>query len=154
MAYTPTEWKCGDVVSAEKLNKLEEGLAECCSGGGSELFVVSAIQLEKSGNDITITTDKTYGDFLNAVENNSPMFMAVTPPKKLYSNGLPDGIYNQAQLQEMEIIPYPTYPIVGFGYAIWVNDVGSHSFLDYFALNFGDEQEGTAVTIRYRDEAE
>lgn len=27
MAYTPTEWKNGDVITAEKLNKLEEGVA-------------------------------------------------------------------------------------------------------------------------------
>ena len=33
MSYTPTEWKCGDTITAEKLNKLENGLAECCGGG-------------------------------------------------------------------------------------------------------------------------
>ena len=32
MAYTPTEWACGDTITAEKLNKLENGLAECCGG--------------------------------------------------------------------------------------------------------------------------
>lgn len=26
MAYTPTNWECGDVVTAEKLNKLEEAV--------------------------------------------------------------------------------------------------------------------------------
>ena len=33
MAYTPTNWVCGDTITAEKLNKLENGLAECCGGG-------------------------------------------------------------------------------------------------------------------------
>ena len=33
MAYTPTEWKTGDIVTAEKLNKLENGLANVESGG-------------------------------------------------------------------------------------------------------------------------
>lgn len=28
MAYTPTEWECGDTVTAEKLNALERGIAE------------------------------------------------------------------------------------------------------------------------------
>ena len=32
MSYTPTEWACGDTITAEKLNKLENGLAECCGG--------------------------------------------------------------------------------------------------------------------------
>ena len=26
MAYTPTVWKTGDVITAEKMNKLEEGV--------------------------------------------------------------------------------------------------------------------------------
>ena len=30
--YVPTEWACGDTITAEKLNKLENGLAECCGG--------------------------------------------------------------------------------------------------------------------------
>lgn len=28
MAYTPTEWKCGDIVTAEKLNAMERGVAD------------------------------------------------------------------------------------------------------------------------------
>ena len=28
MAYTPTVWKTGDIVSSEKLNKLENGVAD------------------------------------------------------------------------------------------------------------------------------
>lgn len=26
MAYTPTEWKTGDVITAEQMNKLEQGV--------------------------------------------------------------------------------------------------------------------------------
>lgn len=32
MAYNPTEWKCGDTITAEKLNKMEDGIAN--AGGG------------------------------------------------------------------------------------------------------------------------
>ena len=38
MSYEPTIWKTGDIVSSEKLNKLEEGVAN--SGGGSDYFLV------------------------------------------------------------------------------------------------------------------
>lgn len=27
MSYTPTEWKTGDVITAEKLNNMESGIA-------------------------------------------------------------------------------------------------------------------------------
>lgn len=30
MAYTPTVWETGDVITAEKLNKAEEGIADAC----------------------------------------------------------------------------------------------------------------------------
>jgi len=32
MAYTPTEWQTGDTVTAEKLNNIENGIAEIESG--------------------------------------------------------------------------------------------------------------------------
>ena len=32
MAYQPTNWQCGDTITAEKLNKLEQGVAN--AGGG------------------------------------------------------------------------------------------------------------------------
>lgn len=40
MAYERTTWECGDIVTAEKLNNLEDGVEEaleCCSGGGYKL---------------------------------------------------------------------------------------------------------------------
>ena len=35
MAYTKTNWKDGDVISAEKMNKIEQGIADAGSSGGS-----------------------------------------------------------------------------------------------------------------------
>lgn len=32
MAYEPKNWECGDVVTADALNHIEQGIAE--SGGG------------------------------------------------------------------------------------------------------------------------
>ena len=34
MSYTPTEWKSGDVITSEKLNNLEQGVADASGGGG------------------------------------------------------------------------------------------------------------------------
>ena len=39
MSYTPTEWKSGDVITSEKLNNLEQGVADASGGGGSRLPV-------------------------------------------------------------------------------------------------------------------
>lgn len=52
MAYIPTEWKNGDVITAEKLNKLEEGVQEA---NGEKLVTVfdDSITTASSGNLIT-----------------------------------------------------------------------------------------------------
>lgn len=39
MSYEPTNWKSGDVVTAAKLNKLEQGVASGGSSGGGVLVV-------------------------------------------------------------------------------------------------------------------
>lgn len=38
MAYEPKEWVCGETITADGLNNLEEGVQEaldCCGGGGA-----------------------------------------------------------------------------------------------------------------------
>ena len=38
MAYTPTEWATGDVITAQKLNKMETGIEGASAGGGVQLY--------------------------------------------------------------------------------------------------------------------
>lgn len=56
MAYTPTEWATGDVITAQKLNKMEQGIA----GGGVQLYgpynaYATATISANSGEDINLT---------------------------------------------------------------------------------------------------
>ena len=54
MAYTPTEWKSGDVITAEKLNNIEDGVA---SAGESDLFIVTI-----TGDESSASADKTISE--------------------------------------------------------------------------------------------
>lgn len=47
MAYEPTNWKTGDVITAEKLNKIETELA-------SKFFIVGATY-DTDANTVTLT---------------------------------------------------------------------------------------------------
>ena len=51
MAYTPTEWECGDSVTVEKMNKIESGVSEIASEYVSTIWecgdVVTAEALNK-----------------------------------------------------------------------------------------------------------
>lgn len=59
MSYTPTNWQSGDKVTAEKLNKIEQGIA----GAGGILVVHETYD---STNDIH-TLDKTWNEIKNAL---------------------------------------------------------------------------------------
>lgn len=57
MAYTPTEWKTGDIVTAEKLNKLENGVS---NGGDIELVTATNV-------DDVLTLNVSWNDVYNAI---------------------------------------------------------------------------------------
>ena len=57
MSYTPTNWQTGDIVTADKLNKLENGVA---SGG-------MLITISQSGGDTVL--DKNYTEIKTAIES-------------------------------------------------------------------------------------
>lgn len=66
MAYTPTEWETGDVITAEKLNKAEEGIAAASA-------LVCSIEFTSA---TTATIDEDYGDIVAAIRaGRSVIFM-------------------------------------------------------------------------------
>lgn len=52
MAYTPTNWTTGDTITATKLNKMEQGIAD--GGGGSWDAVIRLVHANNSGRDIPV----------------------------------------------------------------------------------------------------
>lgn len=50
MAYTPTEWKDGDIITAEKMNNLEQAVVEASNNEGFELSDRIAKGVDANGN--------------------------------------------------------------------------------------------------------
>lgn len=65
MAYTPTTWVTGDTVTATKLNKLEQGVANA----GSALICTY------SNNGSGIVLDKTVQEIYDAFESRIPVYI-------------------------------------------------------------------------------
>lgn len=61
MSYTPTEWECGDTITAAKMNKIEQGIADA---GGAEPFFVNETVDDNYGNYVL---DKTAQEITNAI---------------------------------------------------------------------------------------
>ena len=61
MAYVKQTWSCGDEISAEKLNHMEDGIFSANSGGGTALVV----KFQEDG----ITLDHTWQEIFDAFPN-------------------------------------------------------------------------------------
>lgn len=84
MAYTKQVWNCGDTITADKMNHIEEGIENASQGGGGvEPLIVKAVSLETKtvgGNTYKIiTTDTTFQQIADAIANGRPSYLGFTP---------------------------------------------------------------------------
>lgn len=70
MAYTPTEWETGDVITAEKLNKMETGIAANSAGMIIPTFTPNA-------GLTSATCDMTLQEILSAIDAKRCFFAKV-----------------------------------------------------------------------------
>lgn len=65
MSYEPTNWQTGDVVTSQKLNKLEQGVADAGGGGGGNLV----LHISYDEATTTFTANYTAGEIKSALES-------------------------------------------------------------------------------------
>ena len=63
MAYTKNTWNTGDIVSSQKLNHMEDGIAN-----SENVFIVGGVTFDQD-NNITGTLDKTWQEIHDALQN-------------------------------------------------------------------------------------
>lgn len=111
MAYTPTNWATGDTVTATKMNKLEQGVANA----GSALICT----LNTSGSGYVL--DKTVQEIYDALESGTPVYI-----RYLYGT-LPTDYVSHSYLA-------PITKVYGYSYsdtirivATWTNETSVSS---------------------------
>ena len=110
MAYTPTEWKNGDVITAEKLNKIEGGVANINS-----VFITN-VTATKNGNDYNCVSDATFNELKNAYNNGNVIFVRLTVNE---NDGRPESYYTRETLHMTEYVSDNTFGFINFnGYRI------------------------------------
>lgn len=100
MSYTPTVWNTGDTITAEKLNKLENGVA---SGGG--IFVVPVTATIPPVGDNPYSTEVAFADVQNAAVNGKVLVYSI---RTIYAGELRKiesafGVYD-VEAQEVYIV--------------------------------------------------
>jgi hypothetical protein len=79
MAYEPKEWVCGDTITADDLNRIEEGVADASQ---SQMVVKLLAQVDAYG----FSTDKSFSEVAEFVGNGN--YNVVLVPG---SNGIAGG---------------------------------------------------------------
>lgn len=70
MSYTPTNWKRGDVITADKLNNIEQGIVNAGTGGGDAFIVNAEVKSSvTTGETISAEVDKTAVQIVEAIKN-------------------------------------------------------------------------------------
>ncbi len=72
MSYTPTEWETGQTITAEKLNKLEQGVAD--AGGGLVVTITDGVM------------NKTYNEIKQALQSGPVVCVAERDGALFYNN--------------------------------------------------------------------
>ena len=77
MAYTKQTWECGDVITAEKLNHMEDGIAN--SGGGTALIIefdrAEEVCPEGQTGTLTLIFNHTGAEVWNAITSGSSVYI-------------------------------------------------------------------------------
>ncbi len=71
MAYEPKEWACGEVVTADALNHIEQGIAD--AGGGSVAPLIVSVSYNEAEDKFCM--DKTFGEIRTAFESARPIIV-------------------------------------------------------------------------------
>lgn len=73
MPYTPTNWAKGDIITAERLNKIEQGIQSVSSGGTDTLVA-------------NLSYNQTYGDWYYLDQTLGDIYAAVMAGKHIVVN--------------------------------------------------------------------
>ena len=67
MAYTKQNWECGDLITADKMNHIEDGIEAASQGGGGDTIFVRYDHMEEVGQNYVYYFDKTWQEVHDAL---------------------------------------------------------------------------------------
>lgn len=90
MPYVRKTWQCGDVVTDEALNNIEDGIEEALQGGGGGVLVVHIEELPCPNNPekTLLQLDKTWQEIHDAFLNGAVVIPATNSFGDLYQEGI------------------------------------------------------------------
>ena len=104
MSYTKNNWQTGDVVTADKLNNMENGIEAASSGGGggSSNEIVFTIGRGSSGETIVTNNKGLTFQQLMAMDLSNYKLSALLPRDGGPLNSIWVGVFTEEGVQEID----------------------------------------------------
>ena len=107
MSYNKTTWANGDVITAEKLNNIEDGIAGA-GGGDGGIYIIHA-ESSSTDNDFSVTVEENVADIKNAIESGLNVIMDIVDQ----GGGTTRlGLANYGLTDDSELIDFISIPYV------------------------------------------
>ena len=95
MAYERHDWVCGETVTEQKMNNIEDGIEEaleCCGGGSENDFFFISLDVDAETGDIRIERIDLNGVWVDQSEWDTPTYadriwQAITKGQFMYIMG-------------------------------------------------------------------
>lgn len=79
MAYDKNVWNCGDEITAEKLNHMEDGIANAGGGGSADPVFIEGELLLADYYTVDIYTENAYQQIVDATKKGVPVGFVIFP---------------------------------------------------------------------------
>lgn len=131
MAYTPTEWQSGDIVTSAKLNKIEQGIA---GAGGGIMYVT--ISYDESEGEPVYSADNTLDEIIAAVGAGRDVRATMAQGGGYYylTSCGDDSVSKHAEFNQVAVFP---------------NEDLSSTYLSSTYIHMNNEGSGDVVEVLY-----
>lgn len=109
MAYEPKEWVCGETITADALNHIEQGLADCCGGGTDHPILIVTIANYQATPSFSEIQDAYNAGKLIVLKTQVVPYEGA-PPREIYRLANADVDPNSGSVMSFE-----SSSILGFG---------------------------------------
>ena len=95
MAYTPTNWQNGDVITAEKLNNIENGVASAVGAPSYDLVLAYA---DTDSDPVLTGHGLSFDEIVQKIKNHESIAMMASVDQEIYGNWYV-GIYKEGKIR-------------------------------------------------------
>lgn len=149
MAYSKQTWADGDVITASKLNHMEDGIESAAESGGSSSSNEMVVQVVKTyvNNQLSYQLNKSYGEIYNAFRAGTHVYVVYEVFTGATEMANPNQSYALSRGEVVSIYNYLWNYRIAIEYSGPIEISGVNSIMSPGIVTFGFTSNGNTSLI-------